>query len=353
MLKIAQVGSIWHNTPPRTYGGTERIVYNLTEQLIKQGHDVTLFAAGTSQTSAKLAAVHHHPLIEEHISWKNLMYPLLHITSAFDRANEFDLLHVHLSKASDYIALPLAKELAHKVVFTIHFPYPTTQGRLDRHAVLQKYRHLNFISLSDKQRRGGENLNWVATVHNGIDITNYEFQPKPEEYVCWLGKFNPDKAVVEAIAAARQAGIKIKLAGAIDTLEEEDYKYFKKEVEPLINGEDVEYVGEVNEKQKSDLLGGAKGFLMSIKWEEPFGLTMIEALACGTPVIAFARGAAPEIIQDGQHGFLVNTVAEMASAIGRLDSIDRAQCRERVEKFFTAETMAKHYEIVYQRLLNK
>ncbi len=351
MLKIAQVGSIWYNTPPLTYGGTERVVFNLTEELVKKGHDITLFASGSSRTSAKLQSIHPKALFDDGVAGTNSTYPLLHITNALDQAEKFDILHIHISRASEYVAFPLARFLKHKVVFTTHFPYPESPEQIDRHRILQKYKDLNFISISNAQRKGGENLNWTHTVYDGIDITPFVFNADPSNYLCWVGRFTPDKGPLEAIEAAKAAGIKIKMAGNIDTLKDEDREYFEKSIKPHIDGDQVEYTGEVNEKEKSELMGSALALLMPIKWNEPFGLVMAEAMACGTPVIALRNGAAPEIVDDTKTGFIVDTVTEMSERIKEIDSIDRHACRARVEAMFTSEKMADNYIKAYEDII--
>ncbi len=350
-MKIAQIGPLWENIPPPKYGGTERIVYYLVEGLIKNGYEVTLFASGTSKTSAKLISVSHQPLFRKKIPWTNIMYPLLNITEAFDRQKNFDIIHVHLNIPSDYVSLPLASQIKNKVVFTLHFPYPISLGYADRHLVLQKYRHLNYVSISDSQRKGGKNLNWIKTVYNGVDINSYNFNPQPDNYFVWLGKFKPQKGVKEAIIAAKKAGVKLIIGGTIDYLEKDYFAYFQNEVEPLIDGKQIKFVGELNDKQKNEIYGKAVCFLNPISWEEPFGLVMIEAMACGTPVIAFARGAAKEIVKDGETGYLVNDIDQMVEAIKKIGSIDRKKCRERIEKNFTTDIMVKNYEEVYRQIL--
>ncbi|MBI4022105.1 MAG: glycosyltransferase family 4 protein [Candidatus Andersenbacteria bacterium] len=352
-IRIAQVGPLWEQIPPPHYGGTERVISYLTERLVQQGYAVTLFACGTSKTSAQLHSTYPRPLIRDGIPWTNLMYPLLNITSAFDRADEFDILHVHLSKASDYLALPLAKPLAHKVVFTMHFPYPVSQGRVDRHLVLQQYRDLNFISVSNAQRAGGENLHWLATIYHGIDLTAYQFHAQPQKSFVWIGKFNPDKGVREAIQAAKQAKVKLILAGPVDKLDPDDKHYYEKVIAPLIDGKQITYVGEVTDAQKNDLFGQATAFLNPIQWNEPFGLTMVEAMACGTPVIAYAAGAAPELIAAGKTGFLVHTVKEMVQHMHQVHQLDRRQCRHRVEQLFSAKVMTANYVAAYQKMVGK
>ena len=350
-LKIAQVAPLWENIPPEKYGGTERIVYSLTQGLVTKGHDVTLFACGTAKTNAKLVSVYPRPLFRDGVPWTNIMYPLLNIAEAFEREAEFDIIHMHLNKSSDYLALPLAKKILKKVVFTLHFPYPTSQHRQDRHEVLQKYKDLQYISISNSQRQGGENLNWIGTVYNGIEIEEYDFNPTPKDYFLWLGKFNPDKGTREAILAAKQAGVKLLVAGAIDKLEGPDLKYYEA-IKPLIDEKQIVFIGELDKTKKSEMYGGAIGFLNPIGWNEPFGLVMAEAMACGTPVISFRNGAAPEIIVDGQTGYLVENVDQMVEKIKTVQTISRAACRKRVEQYFTAATMVEGYGKLYNRISN-
>lgn len=349
-LRIAQLGTIWENTPPPKYGGTERIVHYLTEGLVKDGYDVTLFATGASKTAAKLRSIYPNALFRDGIPWKNLMYPLLHITEAFDHEAEFDIIHVHLNKSSDYMALPLAKPVKQKVVFTLHFPYPVSQHRFDRHRVFQKYKDLNYVSISNSQRLGGENLHWVDTVYNGVDTSLYTFNPIPKDYFLWLGKFNPDKGVKEAIMAAKKANVKLLVAGTIDNLEGEDFRYYNEEVKPLIDNKQIVYIGELDDNTKNKVYGEAVGFLNPIKWNEPFGLVMAESLATGTPVISFKNGAAPEIIVDRESGFLVDNVDQMAERIAHIREIERIKCRRRIEEKFTVEKMVKGYEKVYNKI---
>ncbi len=352
-LRIAQIAPLWERLPPPLYGGTERVVSSLTEGLVRDGHDVTLYASGDSVTKARLVSVYPRPLFRDGVPWTDVIYPMLNITEAFDHESEFDIIHVHLNKSSDYIAMPLARHIAHKVVFTLHFPYPLVQDRISRHTFFQKYRELNFVSISNTQREKGENLNWLGTVYNGIELNPYTFHPKPQNYFVWLGKFNPDKGVAEAIQATKKAGAKLIMAGKVDEMEKDDFRYFKEQVEPHVDGKQIQFVGEANDAKKNELFGGAKAFLNPIQWNEPFGLVMTEAMATGCPVISIARGAATEIIQDGKTGYLVHTVDEMVDRMKKIDTIERAQCRARVEKHFSAPAMVAGYSQIYQSMIRK
>lgn len=349
-LKIAQVGPLWENIPPPLYGGTERILYSLTEGLVHAGHDVTLYACGTSKTSAKLVSVYPRPLFRDNIPWWNVMYPLLNITKAFRHAEEYDIIHMHLNQGSDFMALPLSEAIKNKVVFTLHFPYEFNTTWPGCTEVFQKYKDRNFTSISNSQRKGGENLNWRATVYNGVDTKLYRLHPQPKDYFLWLGKFNPDKGAHEAIMAAKAAGIKLLVAGAIDTLEKDDYMYYTEQVKPLVDDKQIVYVGEVNDEKKNTLYGEARGFLNPIQWNEPFGLVMAESMATGTPVISYRNGAAPEVIKDGVTGFIVDTREQMVEAIKKIDTIDRAACRTRIEHHFSIEAMVQGYLKVYDQL---
>ncbi|MFA5995314.1 MAG: glycosyltransferase family 4 protein [Patescibacteria group bacterium] len=350
-LSIAQVAPLWENVPPLLYGGTERVIYNLTEGLIKRKHNVTLFACGTSKTNAKLCSIYPRPLYRDDIPWTNLMYPLLNITAAFDRANEFDIIHVHLNTMQDYLALPLAKNISQKVLFTIHFKYPNKNTQADRYSVLNKYKELNYSSISNTQRTGENQQHWLGTVYNGIDTTTYTYQAKPKDYFIWLGKFKATKGAYEAIQAAKQANVKLILAGTIDKLEKKHYNYYKEKIEPQIDQKQIIYVGEINDQQKNDYLGHAIALLNPIQWNEPFGLVMIEAMACGTPVIAFRQGAAAELILDGQTGYIVDNIGEFIKKIKALNLIKRVNCRQHVEQKFTKEIMTNSYLELYHSML--
>lgn len=359
-LKIAQVAPLWENIPPPHYGGTERVVHYLTEGLVNKGHDVTLFACGTSETTAKLLSVYPRPLFRDNVPWINIMYPLLNITEAFDRQDQFDIIHIHLNKSSDYIALPLAVPIKKKVVFTFHFPYPSAPEQKDRKAVLEKYKDLQYVSISHSQRHGGENLNWVGNVYNGIDLKLYTPFENRGDYLLWLGKFNPDKGAIDAIMAADKLGLKLVVAGAIDSLEGADKNYYTEKIAPLLKEKGIDSLGEVSDAEKNKLYDNALAFLNPIKWNEPFGLVMAEAHAAGCPVISYANGASTEIIKDGVTGFLVDQsegVDGLCKAIDKLRSLSnekyvkmRRSARENIEQNFSIEKMVDGYEEVYNKL---
>ncbi len=353
-MKIGIVGSIWLNTPPKKYGGTEDVIYNLVNGLTVHGHEVVLFGPGTSKVKAKVFPTVKKPLRDMGVEWKNSNYPLFHITEAFDRAeskvggpDEFDILHVHLNKSSDYIGLPLALASKTPVLFTLHFQLPDKKIKADRYIILNKYRALPFTTISNAQRKPLV-LNYLATVYNSLDLRKFPFSELPGTYLTWLGKINPLKGTREAILAARRAGIKIYIMGAVDKGVPEMLSYYENEVKPLLDDKHAVWLGEVSHNEKTSILSGAKALLNPIQWEEPFGLVMVEAQAAGTPVISFNRGAAPEVIADGKTGFLVDHVDEMVDKIKNVDTLSRRACREWVEEKFTIEQMVLGYEKAYK-----
>jgi len=346
-MKIGMIGTIWEDIPPKKYGGTEQVIYNLTEQLVKMGHDVTLFAPATTKTSATLVPTVSEPLAKKHISWFDISYHLYHLTQVFDRAQEFDILHLHLNKNQDYMALPLASLSKTPVITTLHFSPPTPAYRPERYQLLAKYKDLPFTSISYAQRDASD-LNFIANVYNCIDIKDYPFCPTPKEYFLWLGKIMPTKGTKEAILAAKKANVQLLIAGVVDSGVPEFVQYFEREVKSLIDGKQIIFLGEVGLPQKAKLLGEAKALLNPIQWEEPFGLVMLEAQACGTPVIATNRGAAPEVIQDGKTGFLVKDISEMVEKIRSVEELDRMACRKFVADMFTLEHLAEGYLRAYK-----
>lgn len=364
-LRIAQIGSIWETTPPKLYGGTERVVSCLTEGLVKQGHEVTLFATGDSKTAAKLESIVDEPLYRNKIFWANLPYPLMHIYHAYEHSDRFDILHMHLNLPSDFIALAFTKLTKIPTVFTLHFRQPTENGGFDQdiYKVLRKFQDCNFISISDSQRKIKQ-LNYVSTVYNGIPVDDYDFNPKGGLYLSWLGRFKTDKGPKEAIEVALSTKMQLIMAGKIDTQDKIDQAFYKESIEPDLRKHQklLKYIGEVDDKKKNVFLGSSRCLINPIKWDEPFGLVVAEANACGTPVVAFARGSMPEIIKNGVNGFLVepDDVKGMAAQVKKISSMEeqeyqelRKSSREHVEKNFSANKMASDYEQVYFKVVNK
>ncbi|MFH1509340.1 MAG: glycosyltransferase family 4 protein [bacterium] len=361
-LRIAQISTLWEKTPPSLYGGTERIASGITEELVKRGHEVTLFATGDSETSGKLESVYPRALYRDGIPWTSPLYPLLHITNAMDKANQFDIIHMHFNTRQDYVSLALSKYIKTPMVFTIHFVLPgeDEKEKQDRLALLKKYKDRNFISIS-KNQQSLKWMNFIGTAYNGIDFSNFTFNDKPKDYLAWIGRFCNDKGAVEAIQVAKKVGKKLMMAGKIDWANPDFKKYYEEEVKPQIDGKKVEYIGEVGEKEKIDLYSNAYALLNPIKWQEPFGLVTVEAMACGTPVIAFNNGPVKEQIIEGKTGFIVpekndkeeTNIDGMAEAVGKIDSINRKDCQKQAVDKFSVESMVNSYEELYQKAIAK
>ena len=343
-MKIAQIAPLCEQVPPVAYGGTEFIVSSLTEELVRRGHEVTLFAAGDSQTTARLEACCPKALrVLETSNPQNLVYQKQQLNRVFSRAREFDLIHSHIGSA----VFPYADFVNTPTLHTIHTIIASSEEPLWLDTCNQ-----NFISISDSQRRNDLRLNYLATVYNGIDASKYPFHPKPDNppYLAFLGRMSPDKGPHLAIEIAIRSGWHLKMAGKIDP---EDRDFFGREVKPLIDGKQIKFLGELNHQQKCPLLGGAMSTLFPIAWKEPFGLVMAESMAVGTPVVAIAMGAVPEVIEDGKTGFLCNSVEECIVALDRIPEIDRFACRDRVIANFSIGRMVDGYEAVYRQLLAK
>jgi glycosyltransferase involved in cell wall biosynthesis len=353
-LRIAQISTIWEKTPPPLYGGTERVASFLTEELVRRGHDVTLFATGDSKTSAKLSSVYPRALYRDGIPWTNGLYPLLHITNALDRQEEFDVIHMHFNTRQDYVALALAEYVKKPMIFTIHFVLPEKgdKSKEDRLLLLSKYRDRNFVSIS-KAQKTLKYLNFAGTAYNGVDFSEFKFFPEHKGYLAWLGRVCNDKGTWEAIQVAKKTGHKIILGGKIDLFNEEYKDYYEKRIKPEIDGRNVIYIGELNTKQKVNLMGNAKAVLVPINWNEPFGLVTVESMACGTPVIAFDMGPIREQIINNKTGMVVKSLKEMISAVSKIDKIDRRKCRDHALSKFSVSSMADSYESIYQKLLRK
>lgn len=343
-MKIAQIAPLAESVPPRLYGGTERIVSYLTEELVRLGHDVTLFASGDSLTSAELVpcarqAIRLDPGVKDPMP--------LHVAMLDEvrrRADDFDVLHFHI----DYLHFPLVRQFSARTVTTMH-------GRLDLpdlETLFRRFDDVPLVSISDDQRRPVPPVNWVGTVYHGLPASLLPFRANPEgEYLAFLGRISPEKRPDRAIEIAARAGMPLKIAAKIDPV---DQAYWDEVIEPMVRRfPAVEFVGEINERAKADFLGNARALLFPIDWPEPFGLVMIEAMSCGTPVIAFRRGSVPEVIEDGVSGFVVDTVEEAAAAVQRLRAIDRRNVRKAFELRFTADRMARDYVEVYKRLVDE
>jgi len=308
----------------------------LTEGLVQAGVDITLFATGDSITSAKLAWACPTPYSED----RNIdpkVWECMHISEVFERAEEYDLIHNHF----DFLPLTYSGLTHTPVVSTIHgFSSPAIMP------VYKKYNgRVHYVAISEADK--SPELDYAATIHHGIRLEEFSFRKSPEDYLLFFGRIHPHKGVIEAIEVAKKACLKLKIAGII-----QDEEYFRTRVEPHIDGDRIEYLGSVGPTQRSALLGGAAGLLHLINFDEPFGLSMVEAMACGTPVIANARGSIPEIVQDGFNGFLVHNVAEALDAVRKIGAIDRSDCRQSIEKRFTTERMVKDYIGLYQNILD-
>jgi glycosyltransferase involved in cell wall biosynthesis len=348
-MNIAQIAPPFETVPPVGYGGTERVVYTLTEELIRRGHEVTLFAAGNSQTSARLvptceqAAWRHEPAYSD-------FAPLLSVTvgKALREVDHFDVVHSHL----DHFGFGLTRQTSTPVVSTLH-------GRLDKpehEPLYREFADVPLVSISHAQRTPVPWANFVATVYHGIDLDEFTFDPAPHGYLAYLGRISPDKGLDSAIRVARRAGLPLKVSARMplpfmsDPEVRRDWEFWEQVVQPLLDS-DVEIVGEVGGVEKDSFLRGAAALLFPIRWPEPFGLVMVEALACGTPVVALRDGSVPEVVRDGVTGFICDTEDELVLAVDRLGELDRWTCRREAEQRFSPVAMARAYERVYERLI--
>ena len=342
-MRIAMIAPLIEAVPPPLYGGTERVVSVLTEELVRRGHDVTLFASGDSTTTARLVACSPRSLRLDPDVQDTLAYTLVELGEVYRRAAEFDIIHNHV----DYLAFPFARLAATATISTTH-------GRFDLPEVQRVYAvfpEQALVSISDAQRERLPEANWVATVHNGIDVTNFHFRPEPGDYLVFLGRISPEKRPDRAIEIARDVGMRLIMAAKVDDV---DRDYYEQAMAPMIRQCPlVEFIGEVDEREKDELLGGAYAYLFPIDWPEPFGLTMVEAMATGTPVVAYRAGSVPEVVVDGATGFVCDTFRDMIDAIPRVRALDRSACRCLVEERFSAAAMADGYERVYASVLEQ
>jgi glycosyltransferase involved in cell wall biosynthesis len=338
-MRIAQVSPLAESVPPRLYGGTERIVSYLTEELVAQDHTVTLFASGDSQTAAELVSPCRRALRLDADCHDRLAYHILQTEQVAARARDFDLIHCHV----DYIHFPVLRRMGIPCVTTLH-------GRLDLRDLIPVFREfadMPLVSISDAQRQPLSWANWAGTVYHGLPEGSYRFNPSPGDYLAFLGRISPEKRVDLAIEIARQARMPIRIAAKIDPT---DGHYFREVVAPLLKLPHVDFLGEIAEADKSEFLGNARAVLFPIDWPEPFGLVMIESMACGTPVVAFRRGSVPEVMENGVTGWIVDDVDGAVEAVHRVASVDRGTCRRVFERRFSAGRMAADYLTVYEKL---
>jgi len=340
-MRIAQIAPLYEAVPPKLYGGTERVVSFLTEELVALGHEVTLFASGDSLTSATLDPMWPRALRLDPAMRDPIAPHILMMERVMQRAEEFDVLHFH----NDYFPFSLFSRQRTPWLNTMH-------GRLDLlelQGIFDSFNQVPLVSISDSQRRPLPRANFIGTVLHGLPEHLLTPQPARPGYLAFLGRISPEKGPDRAIQIARAAGIPLKIAAKVDKA---DQLYFDTVIRPLLDGPGVEMIGEINEAQKPGFLSGALALLMPIDWPEPFGLVMIEAMACGTPVIAINRGSVPEVIDDGISGFIVEDVTSAIGAVGRLHLLDRARVRQQFEQRFTARRMAEDYLAVYRRLMH-
>lgn len=339
-LRIAMVAPLYESVPPKLYGGTERVVSYLTEELVRLGHQVTLFAAGDSATAAALRPMCACGLRLDPECQDPLAYHMLMVDEVVAAAPSFDIVHFNI----DYLHFPLVRHLGLSAVTTLH-------GRQDIPDLAPLYRHFSdmpVVSISDAQRQPLPWANWVATVHHGLPPDLYRSGGGGGGYLAFLGRMSREKRPDRAIAIARRAGIRLRMAAKVDPA---DQAYFEECIRPLLKGPGVEFVGEIGEADKNEFLGEALALLFPIDWPEPFGLTMIEAMACGTPVIAFPCGSVPEVVRDGVNGYIVGSEDAAVAAVRRCADFDRRACRLAFEQRFSAARMARDYVKVYRRLV--
>lgn len=358
-MKIAQIAPPWLPIPPKNYGGTEAVIYNLVEEQVAQGHDVTLFAPGDARTSARLVSFFPTSLIEESVPWSAHLKAYFHMYKSIEyvKAHDFDVVHMHLSSSSDMYIFPLSTHLETPHVTTLHsrFPFDRVRdwtGNADE-LYMKWSSSVPVVAISESaMAEVPHKLDFVGIVQHGVPMQQFVPTTKRRgDFFVWLGRFVADKGPHLAIEAAKRAGVKLVLAGTIDRHMPDSVNYFQNVIKPQIDNEQIRYIGPVNMKEKVSLLSRARAFLNPIEWEEPFGMVMIEAMALGCPVISFARGAAPEIVVHRKTGFLVHDVDEMVRFIPLIDDIDREATRQYIEKHFSSRVMAEKYMQVYKKVI--
>jgi glycosyltransferase involved in cell wall biosynthesis len=339
-MKIAQVAPLYESVPPKLYGGTERVVSYLTEELVRQGHDVTLFAAADSTTQARLISPCDRSLRLDSTCRDQLAYHMILLDQVFQLADEFDIIHFHI----DYLHYPASRHHEVRRVTTLH-------GRLDLPELIplyRRFRHEPLISISNSQRKPLPLANWQGTVYHGLPGDLHTFYSQRGQYLAFLGRISPEKRVDRAIEIARRCGMPLKIAAKIDHV---DRHYYEDTIRPLLDQPGIEYIGEIGEDQKSEFLGNACALLFPVDWPEPFGLVMIEALACGTPVVGWRCGSVPEVIDDGVSGLICESIDQAVDAVERACQLSRAGCRQVFESRFHVARMASDYLRIYRRLI--
>jgi glycosyltransferase involved in cell wall biosynthesis len=339
-MKIAQIAPLYESVPPKLYGGTERVVSYLTEELVRLGHQVTLFASGDSVTLAELEGGCDEALRLSRACTDPLAHHTVMLDKVLARAAHFDILHFH----TDYTHFPATRKLELPTVTTLH-------GRLDLpdlKPLYQQFSHQPLVSISQSQRRPIGRVNWVGNVYHGLPANLYQLQPNRGDYLAFLGRISPEKRPDRAIQIALKSGMPLKIAAKVDDV---DREYFETKIKHLLNNPGIEFLGEIDEVQKNSFLGNAYAYLFPIDWPEPFGLTMIEAMACGTPTIAFCGGSVPELIDDGVTGFIVKSEEEAVEALKRVSGMSRTGCRATFERRFTDSRMARDYLRIYDSLI--
>ena len=337
-MRIAQVAPLWIPVPPYTYGGTELVVSWLCDELVRRGHEVTLFATEDSKTSAKLIPIWPKSLWRAKLNTPHAVFSLLY-EKLLSLQDKFDIIHDHC----EFYTAPYSKFLKPPIVTTLH--HPLTEETI---ILYKKFPNINFVTVSKNQRKLGPGINIVRTIYNGLPIEKYEFNEEPKDYLIWLSKIMPQKGIAEAIDIAKLSGENLIISGNIPP---EQGDYFDFRIKPLIDGKKIKFLGAADFEKKIELLKNAKGFLFPVKRPEPFGLVVIEAMACGTPVVAFREGSMPELIEDGKTGFLVTNVEEACQALKKVNRISRKYCREYVEKNFNLKRMVNRYEKLYKKIL--
>jgi glycosyltransferase involved in cell wall biosynthesis len=339
-MKIAQVAPLYESVPPKFYGGTERVVSYLTEELVRLGHDVTLFASGDSVTSANLVKCSERSLRLDPKCKDRLAYHMMMLDKVFADPDEFDIFHFHI----DYLHFPISRRMHIKRLSTLH-------GRLDLPDLVPLYKQFSdepLVSISNSQRQPLSWANWQGTVYHGLPTELYPYHEKAQPYLAFLGRISPEKGLDQAIEIAKKSNIALRIAAKVD---EVDIDYFIRSAQPIMNDPMIEFIGEIGEKDKAEFLGNATALLFPIVWPEPFGLVMIEAMSCGTPVVAYRNGSVPEIIRNGVNGYIVENQEQAISAIQKITELDRRQCREDFIERFSVERMTSDYIELYEHIL--